>query len=89
MLRSLIDFFLLLSKKQRQKFYLVQILVVLSAFSELVGIASIVPFMTIVTDITVIHEDKLLKELYILSGLNNELGLIENIFKILLKTRRA
>ena len=76
MLKSLLDFFLLLSSEQRKKFYLVQILVFLSSLSELVGIASIVPFMTIVSDVSIIHDNKFLQELYILSGLSNELDFV-------------
>lgn len=62
--------FSLLSPQQLKDFYILQILVVVMAFTELLGIASIAPFMALVGDISLIEkEGGLFKTLYELSGL--------------------
>lgn len=63
--------FTLLTPKQRKQFYRLQMLVIAMAVMELLGIASIGPFMALVADPTLIKSNTVLAELYQLSGLNN------------------
>lgn len=71
MLNTLKELFQLLTPVQRRKFYVLQILVVLMAIMELVGIASIGPFMALVADISLIETNSLYKQLYLTSGISN------------------
>lgn len=71
MLNTLKELFQLLTPVQRRKFYMLQILVVLMAIMELVGIASIGPFMALVADINLIETNSLYKQLYLTSGISN------------------
>lgn len=61
--------FSLLSEQQRKQFFLLQIMVVIMAFAELLGIASIAPFMALVGDISIIEKSGLVGDLYRASGL--------------------
>ena len=60
--------FSLLTSQQRKEFYILQILVVLMAIMEIVGVASIIPFMSLVADSNLLKEDHL--DL-------NEMGILE------------
>lgn len=71
MLKTLIELFRLLTHDQRRRFYSLQALVVLMAFLELVGIASIGPFMALVADINLIESNVIYKKLYDVSGLSS------------------
>lgn len=69
MLKLLKELFLLLTPAQRKQFYTLQVLVVLMAFGEIIGVASIAPFMALVGDMSIIEGDNLLAELYRDSGM--------------------
>lgn len=71
MLKTLIELFRLLTHDQRRRFYSLQALVVLMAFLELVGIASIGPFMALVADINLIESNVIYNKLYVVSGLSS------------------
>jgi len=71
MLKKLIELFRLLTPDQRKRFYSLQALVVLMAFLELVGIASIGPFMALVADINLLESNAIYNKLYVVSGLNS------------------
>lgn len=71
MLKTLIELFQLLTPDQRKRFYSLQVLVVLMAFMELIGIASIGPFMALVADTSLLENNATLNKLYLLSGLSN------------------
>jgi ABC-type multidrug transport system fused ATPase/permease subunit len=71
MLSALIELFRLLAPDQRKRFYSLQILVVLMAFMELIGIASIGPFMALVADINLLESNAIYNKLYVASGLNS------------------
>ncbi len=62
------ELFSLLTTKQRKQFYALQILVVLMAFAEIVGVASIAPFMALVGDMSLLQGDNLLADVYLASG---------------------
>lgn len=63
--------FRLLTASQRKRLFMLQILVIIMALAEVVGIASIAPFMALVGDISILEGDNLLGSLYQRSGLTN------------------
>ena len=69
MLRSIISLLRLLTPAQQKRLFILQILVVLTALAEIVGVASIGPFMALVGDTTILSENNLLSQLYKFSGL--------------------
>tara|TARA_B100001059_G_scaffold130161_1_gene130156 strand:+ start:2940 stop:4751 length:1812 start_codon:yes stop_codon:yes gene_type:complete len=69
MLKLVKELFNLLTYSQRKRFYVLQILVIFSAFAEIIGIASIAPFMSLVSDLSVIEKNSFLSYLFSLSGL--------------------
>lgn len=72
MYKHLKQLFTLLTKRQRKNFYILQILVVLTAVMEIVSIASIIPFMTLVGDMSLLQQDTTIAKFYQLSGINTE-----------------
>lgn len=76
MLKKLIELFRLLSPSQRKRFYSLQALVVIMAFLELVGIASVGPFMALVADINLLESNAIYNKLYIASGLSSPAGFL-------------
>ena len=71
MFKLIKELFSLLTPVQRRKFYLLQVLVLLMAMMEVVGIASIGPFMALVGDISLIEKNSLLSSLYIYTNSQN------------------
>lgn len=71
MLKMIRELFSLLTENQVRQFYVLQLLVVVMAFTELISIASIAPFMAIVGDISLLEKGGLLSELYEFSGISN------------------
>lgn len=65
MLKLIKELFHLLTPSQRRRFYLLQILVTIMAMAEVVGVASIAPFMALVGDISVLEGNNLLARIYI------------------------
>lgn len=63
--------FQLLTPQQRKRFYILQALVILMAVMELIGIASIGPFMALVADPQLIETNATLATLYEYSGLKS------------------
>lgn len=76
MLSVIKEIFSLLSYNQRKRFYILQVLVILMAFTELLGIASIAPFMALVGDMSLLEKDGVYSKLYQLSGINNPLNFL-------------
>ena len=66
----------MLTDKQLKQFYTLQVLVVIMAFTELLGIASIAPFMALVGDISILEKNGIFAELYQLSGLNDPMDFL-------------
>ncbi len=71
MLRSVIELIQLLTAKQRKELLVLQILVVLMAFAEVAGIASIGPFMALIGNIDILQQDNFLAKIYQQSGLKH------------------
>ena len=76
MLSVIKEIFSLLSNDQRKRFYILQVLVILMAFTELLGIASIAPFMALVGDMSLLEKDGIYSKLYQLSGMNDPLNFL-------------
>lgn len=76
MLKVIRQLFSLLTDKQLKQFYTLQVLVVIMAFTELLGIASIAPFMALVGDISILETNRIFAELYQISGLNNTMDFL-------------
>ena len=69
MIKTIIEFFSLLTSSQRRRFYTLQILVIIMTFAEVASIFSITPFMAIVGDPSLLQKENLLGTLYIKSNL--------------------
>lgn len=76
MFKMIHQLFSLLTPSQVRQFYVLQLLVVVMAFTELVGIASIAPFMALVGDISLLEKDGLFAELYQFSGVSNPMDFL-------------
>lgn len=76
MLTVIKQLFALLTDKQLKQFYILQVLVVIMAFTELLGIASIAPFMALVGDIGILETNGIFAQLYQMSGLNNPMDFL-------------
>jgi HlyD family secretion protein len=71
MLKMIQQLFSLLTPHQRKQFYVLQLLVVIMAFTELLGIASIAPFMALVGDMSLLEKEGVFAQLYQFSGLTH------------------
>jgi ATP-binding cassette, subfamily B, bacterial PglK len=72
MKKALLEIYKLLNQKQKKEFFLLQILVTLSAICEIVGVASIAPFMALIGDPGIVEKNPLALTAYQLSKLNNQ-----------------
>ena len=68
MFKMIRQLFSLLTPSQIRKFYILQVLVVVMAFTELLGVASIAPFMALVGDISLVEQGGIFTTLYNISG---------------------
>lgn len=62
------ELFALLTPIQRRRYYSLQVMVILMAFMELLGIASIGPFMALVADTQLLETNSILNQIYTASG---------------------
>lgn len=69
MLKQLKELYSLLTEEQRKKLLRLQILVVLMAFAEIVGVVSIGPFMALVGDMDQLQGQGVMADIYRFSGL--------------------
>ena len=76
MFRIIKQLFTLLSSKQRKNFYYLQGLVIVMALMEIVGVASIVPFMALIGDISQLQEDSIFGNLFLASGITSEFNFV-------------
>ena len=72
MYKLLKKLFNLLTPSQRRRFYALQLLVILMAIVEIFGVASIIPFMTIVGDMSQLQQDTFIASVYQSSGITSE-----------------
>ncbi|WP_394180940.1 ABC transporter ATP-binding protein [Marinomonas posidonica] len=68
--------FSVLLPSERKQFYILQLLVVFMAFTELLGIASIAPFMALVGDISLLDKPGFVSNLYLWSGLKDPMDFL-------------
>ena len=66
------ELFISLSPTQRRKFYGLQVLVVLMSFMEIVGVVSIIPFMSLLGDMNQLQEDTSIAKVFQASGITSE-----------------
>lgn len=76
MFKVIKQLFSLLTEKQLKQFYILQVLVIIMAFTELLGIASIAPFMALVGDISILETNSVFAQLYQFSGLSNPIDFL-------------
>tara|TARA_Y100001935_G_scaffold253287_1_gene259149 strand:- start:534 stop:2330 length:1797 start_codon:yes stop_codon:yes gene_type:complete len=72
MFKLINNLFNLLSPYQRRRFYVLQLLVILMTVVEILGVASIIPFMALVGDMTQLQQDTFIAKFYQISGINSE-----------------
>ena len=70
MLRLAKELFALLTVDQRRRYLSLQIMMVFMAFMELLGIASIGPFMALVADMQLLETNATLNRIYVASGVS-------------------
>jgi len=70
MLRLAKELFALLTVDQRRRYLSLQIMMVFMAFMELLGIASIGPFMALVADMQLLETNAILNRIYVASGVS-------------------
>lgn len=66
------ELFSLLSARQRLQFYMLQILVVFMAIMEIAGVASIIPFMALVGNMSQLTGDTFIAQIYAASQIKSE-----------------
>lgn len=71
MIKIIQQLFSLLTPQQVRQFYILQLLVIVMAFTEILGIASIAPFMALVGDISLLERNSFFSEIYQLSGVSD------------------
>ena len=72
MIRLIKQLFTLLTPSQHKRFYVLQILVILMAFMEIVSVASIIPFMALVGDVSQLQQDTIIAQVYQASSITSE-----------------
>ena len=72
MLKNIKQLFALLSSSQRRNFYFLQVLVILMAIMEILGVASINPFISLVGDMSQLHDDSIFSKMYKATNINSE-----------------
>ena len=72
MLKNIKQLFALLSSSQRRNFYFLQVLVILMAIMEILGVASIIPFISLVGDMSQLHDDSIFSKMYKATNINSE-----------------
>jgi ATP-binding cassette, subfamily B, bacterial PglK len=69
MLKLIKELFSVLTPSQRRQFYTLQVLVIIMALTEVVGVISIIPFMALVGDMTLLQQDTIIAQVYQFSGI--------------------
>jgi ABC-type multidrug transport system fused ATPase/permease subunit len=68
MIKSILKFFSLLTKEERNKFYWLVVAMIFMGFTEIAGISTLAPFLSVVTNPGVVQEDILLNTIYTTLG---------------------
>ena len=72
MTRIIRHLFSLLTLRQKRRFFILQFLVVFMSILEIFGVASIVPFMSLVGDLSQLHQDTFIASIYNASNITSE-----------------
>lgn len=72
MFKTVKSLFNILNSSQRRRFYFLQVLVIVMSLTQIAGVASIIPFMTLISDLGQLQEDTIFAEVYKVSGFNSE-----------------
>ena len=72
MIATLKQIYQLLSEQQKRRYLRLQLLIIVMAFFELFGVASIAPFMAVVGDESILQQPGLLQTLYLWTELESE-----------------
>ena len=72
MFKIIKELFNLLTPSQRKRFYVLQIFVAIMAVLEIFGVASMIPFMAVVGDMSQLQEDTPIAQIYKSSGITSE-----------------
>jgi HlyD family secretion protein len=72
MFKLILKLFTFLDSEQRKNFFVLQILVILMGFAEVIGVASIIPFMSLVGDTSQLQQDNFISQVYQASGIATE-----------------
>lgn len=76
MFKLIKQLFTLLDSSQRKRFYILQFLVIFSAFIEIFAVISIIPFMAVVGDINLLKQDTVIAQIYQYSGISSEMDFL-------------
>src|SRR6056297_2216510 len=76
MIASIIKFFKIISKKERRKFYLLILGMIFMGFTEVAGIGSISPFLSVVTNPESVQSNDLLSRLYTFGNFDSLRGFV-------------
>lgn len=76
MIKLIKSLFFLLTKDQRRRFYILQILIILMASMEIIGVASIIPFMALVGNMDLLNQDTVFAQIYLFSGISSKSNFI-------------
>jgi ABC-type multidrug transport system fused ATPase/permease subunit len=71
MFKLTIQLFNLLTSQQRKSFYALQFLIILMSFFEILGIVSIIPFMSLVGDMSQLENGSMIAQVYTASGIQS------------------
>ena len=72
MFKLINNLFNLLSSNQRKRFYILQFLVIVMSVFEILGVASIIPFMALLGDMSQLEQNTFFAEIYMQSGVASE-----------------
>ena len=70
MLSLIKQLFSLLTPSQRRRLYSLQVLIIVMAFAEIAGVASIGPFMGLIGDVSILEKENTLSAIYKWSGIS-------------------
>ena len=76
MFKLIKNLFNLLSTNQRKRFYILQLLVILMSVVEILGVASIIPFMALVGNSNLLMEPGILNDIFKFSGLEEPINFL-------------
>jgi len=85
MLQSIKKIYYLLSRDQRRKLAFLQVLIIFMSFTEVIGVLSIGPFMSLVSDLDQINGDNFISKIYAFTGiLDQKIFIIYSAFAVII-----